>query len=100
MSIKELQLEQQPLEVKQLHARFLQLEQELIRQTPELPIALAEIHKQVQQHEELIHLLGDDDLALLHKNFEQFKQVVVFSKASKAATSKRKKLSDKDLDAI
>lgn len=99
MSIKDLQTDQHPIEVQQLQARFLQIEKNLVEMTPELPVALAEIHKQLQQHEELIHLLDDEDLMKLHMGFEKYKQIEVFTKAVKATKSK-KKLSDKELSDI
>lgn len=96
MSIKDLQTEQQPIEVKQLQARFLQIEQALVEATPELPHALAEIHKQLLQHEEFIHLLDDTDIAHYHQAFEQFKQHHLIQKTVKIG-KKTKKVSDQDL---
>jgi hypothetical protein len=96
MSIKELQTDQQPIEVQQLQARFMQIENELIVQTPDLPVALAEIHKQLQQQEELVHLLDDEDCQKLHKSFEIFKQFALIQKTAKT-NSKKKKLTENDL---
>lgn len=96
MSIKELQLEQQPIEVKQIHARFTQVEQALVTEFPGLPEALADIHKQLQSHEELIHIFSDEDIAVLHQAFEKYKQVSIVTKSIKKSSSK-KKLSNDDL---
>lgn len=100
MSIKDLQTDQQPIEVKHLQARFIQLEQELIAATPELPNALAEIHKQLQQHEELTHLLDDDDCKNLHQSFELFKQHKMIANVQKEIKKKGKKLSESQLNNI
>jgi hypothetical protein len=95
MSIKDLQIDQQPIEVQHLQARFIQLEKELVAATPDLPTALAEIHKQLQTHEELIHLLSDEDCQRLHRAFESYKQFSLINKTAKAG--KKKKISENDL---
>lgn len=98
MSIKELQTEQQPIEVQQLKALIIQISAELVVQTPGLPNALATIHKMVQEHEELIHILNDEDTKTIHLAFESYKRIKVFAdEAKKATKSKSKKLSDNDL---
>lgn len=99
MSIKDLQLEQQPIEVQHLIARMKQIEENLITETPGLPEALAEVHKHLQSHEELIHLMDENDIAILHKGFEKFKQIVVFQAAVKSV-GKKKKLSENQLSNI
>lgn len=98
MSIRELQTNQQPMEVQTLKARFLQIEAELINQTPLLPVALVDIHKNMLQHEELVHLLDDDDIALLHQAHEIHKKFALVAKEVKTVkTGNRKKVSDNDL---
>jgi len=97
MSIRELQTDQQPLEVQQLKARMLQIQDQLILKTPDLPVALADIHKNLLQHEELVHLLDDDDIALLHRTHELHKQYALIQKEAKTVSGRRKKLNDNDL---
>jgi len=97
MSIRELQVDQSPIEVQQLKARMLQIQDQLVLKTPELPIALADIHKNLLQHEELIHLLDDDDIRLLHQTHELHKQFAMIQKEAKSVSGRRKKLNDNDL---
>jgi len=96
MSIAELQAEQQPLEVQQLIQQFKLIEQELIKKTPGLSDALSTIHKMLQEHEELTNILGDEDIANLHKAHEAYKQVALLQKETKKLKG-NKKVSDEDL---
>jgi hypothetical protein len=98
MSIADLQLAQQPLEIQNLAQQFKIIEQELIQKTPGLPDALVAIHKMLLEHEELVNILDDDDIAMLHKAHESYKQVALIQKEEKKINSgKRKKLTDGDL---
>lgn len=96
MTILELQTAQQPLEVQQLAQQFQLIEQELIKKTPGLPDALVTIHKMLMEHEELANILDDNDIAMLHKAHESYKQVTLFQKEVKAV-KKNKKVTDDDL---
>lgn len=96
MSIAELQTAQQPLEVQQVAEQFKLIEQELIKKTPGLPEALVTIHKMLQEHEELTNILGDEDIANLHKAHEAYKQVSLIVREAKSI-KKNKKISDDDL---
>lgn len=94
-SILSLQLEQQPIEVKTLVSRMQQIEAELIVGTPSLPDALVHIHKMLLEHEELVHLLNDDDIMKLHKAHEQHKQFHLVNKEVKTnSKSKKVKIDD------
>lgn len=98
MSILELQEDQQPPEMQRLIARMHQIQENLTVQTSLLHEALADIHKNLAQHEELTNFLSDDDIAKLHKAFEIHKQFALIQKEEKKVSGKgRKKLSDKDL---
>lgn len=99
MSILALQAEQQPIEVQSLIARMQQVEQQLIEQTPQLPDALVHIHKMLLEHEELVHLLDDDDIMKLHRAHEMHKQFHLVQKEVKKV-GKNKKLSQSELDNI
>jgi len=99
MSILDLQAEQQPLEVQALHARMSQVQEQLLAQTPQLPDALVAIHKMLIEHEELVHLLDDDDIQKLHKAHEIHKQFHLVNKEVKKV-GKNKKLSNDDLNNI
>ncbi len=97
MSIRELQASQQPLEIQQLAIKFKEIENQLVQKTPELPMALVEIHKMLQEHEELTNILDDDDIMILHKAHELHKQFALIQKEEKKLSSrKNKKLSDSD----
>lgn len=96
MSILDLEIEQQPIEVQQLKSRMYQIQQNLLDNTPGLPEALADIHKNLLQHEELIHLLDDEDIHRIHAGFEKFKQFTLVQKEVKAV-KKNKKLTNEDL---
>lgn len=96
MSIAELQASQQPLEVQQLAEQFKIIEQELIKKTPGLPDALVTIHKMIQEHEELANILGDEEIAMLHKAHESYKQFSLIQKEEKKL-KKNKKVSEDDL---
>ena len=102
MSIIDLQTDQQPLETQMLKVRMMQIQEQLIQKTPELPNILFDIHKNLQEHEELIHLLDDEDIARVHQAFELHKQQYLLQKeiekAQKKGTGSRKKLSQTDLD--
>lgn len=98
MSIIELQSAQQSLEVQRLQARFKEIHTKLVDQTPGIVDAMVDIHKILQQHEELVHLLSDDDIAALHKAHETHKQVVLIQTTAKTTTGKgRNKLTDGQL---
>lgn len=98
MSIRDLQIDQQPIEVQILKTRFQQIEKELIETTPLLPVALVDIHKNLLQHEELVHLLDDDDLQILHQAHEKHKHFALIAKEVKVVKAgARKKLTEKDL---
>lgn len=99
MSILDLQAEQQPVEVQQLKARMQQIQSELTTKTPGLPEALADIHRILLSHEDLVHMLDDDDINKLHKAFELHKQVTMIQKETKKPSS-RKKLSNDDLASL
>lgn len=98
MSIKDLQVNQQPLNVQQLQVRFNDVATKLIDGTPGLPEALVDIHKNLMQNEHLVHLLDDDDIAVLHKAHEKYKQFILVQKEVKK--SKSKKLSNDDLSKL
>lgn len=95
MSILDLQEEQQPPEVQRLIARMDQIQGQLLEQTPLLHEALADIHKILHQHEELVHLMSDEDIAKLHQAFEKHKGVVLVQKEAKTA---KKKISKDELN--
>lgn len=97
MSIRDLEVQQQPLEIQQLHAQFKIIEQKLQDNTPGIVDAMIDIHKNLQTHEELVSLLDDDDIAMLHKAHEKHKQVVLVQQAQKKSNGK-KKLSSDDLN--
>jgi hypothetical protein len=98
MSIKELEVGQQPLEVQSLKARMIEIEKKLIDGTPGIVDAMVDIHKNLLDHEELILLLDDNDIAMLHKAHEKHKQFVLVQKEVKAVgKGGKKKLSDNDL---
>lgn len=96
MSIKELEVSQKPLEVQNLKARMIEIETKLIDGTPGIVDAMVDIHKNLLQHEELVHFLTDDDIATLHRAHEKHKQFhLVQAEVKKPST--KKKLSDSDL---
>lgn len=99
MTILELQAEQEPMEVQQLKAQFQLIAQKLQDKTPGIVDAMIEIHKNLQTHEELVVLLSDEDIAMLHKAHEGHKQIVLVQKAAKSVGSgKKKKLTSDDLN--
>jgi len=99
MSIADLQTAQQPYEVQLLKANMLKVQEELVTKTPGLQSALVTIHKILMEHEELVHLLDDDDIAHLHQAHELHKQVALVQKeAKKSKSNGRKKLNDNDLN--
>lgn len=96
MSILDLQLNQHPPEVAVLKERMQEIVNALLGQTPLLPTALVDIHKNLLLHEELVHLLDDDDIMHLHKAHEIHKQYVLVQKEAKKS-SKSKKVTENDL---
>ena len=95
MSILDLQMEQQPLEVKALRARMEQVQAELIAETPALPDALVAIHKMLLEHEELVNMLDDDDIQKLHKAHEHHKQFhLVNAEVKKVGKNKKVAISN------
>lgn len=97
MSIHDLQVDQQPLNVQQLQVRFNEVVAKLVDKTPGLPEALMDIHKNLQMNEHLVHLLSDDDITILHQGFEKYKQFVLVQKEVKKVGKSGKKLTDADL---
>lgn len=96
MSIRLLETLQKPMEVQMLKARMLEIERKLIDGTPGIVDAMIDVHKMTQQHEELVLLMSDEDIQLLHKAFEKHKGFVLVAKQAKEI-KKNKKLTDKDL---
>lgn len=94
MSIKDLEETQQPLEVQQLKAQFQIIAQKLVDGTPGIIEAMIDIHKNLQTHEELVNLLDDDDIQMLHKSHEKHKQFVLVAINEKQAKTKKKLTSD------
>lgn len=97
MSIKDLEVSQQPLEIQSLKARMIEVETKLIDGTPGIVDAMVDIHKNLQDHEELILLLDDNDIAMLHKAHEKHKQFVLVQKETKKVGKGGKKLTSDDL---
>lgn len=97
MSIRELETSQQPIEVQKLKARMVEIEQRMIDGTPGIVDAMIDIHKNLQEHEELVLLMNDDDIALLHKAHEKHKQFILVQKETKKVGKGGKKLSNDDL---
>ena len=97
MSIRELEVSQKPLEVQILKARMLEIETKLKDGTPGIVDAMVDIHKNLQSHEELVLLMTDDDIRLLHLAHEKHKQFVLVNKEVKKVGKGGKKLSDTDL---
>lgn len=97
MSILDLQAEQQPLEVQQLKARFQEVVKKLEDGTPGMMDAMIDIHKNLQTHEELVHLLDDDDIRKLHLAHEKHKGFVLVQQAAKSVKGGKKKLTSDDL---
>ncbi len=97
MSIRELEVSQQPIEVQKLKARMKEIEQRMIDGTPGIVDAMIDIHKNLQEHEELVLLMNDDDIALLHKAHEKHKQFILVQKETKKVGKGGKKLSNDDL---
>ena len=97
MSIRELEVSQKPLEVQQLKARMLEIQQKLIDETPGIVDAMIDIHKNLLQHEELIQFLSDDDIKLIHMAHEKHKQYHLIQKETKKVGKGGKKLTDNDL---
>lgn len=99
MSILSLQEGQQDPNLDRLVIRMKQVEEELVLRTPRLHDALADIHKNLAIHEELVHLMDDDDIAVLHKAHEIHKQYALIQKEEKKVSGKgRKKLSNDELN--
>jgi hypothetical protein len=97
MSIKDLEVSQKPLELQMLRARMIEIEQKLVDGTPGIVEAMVDIHKNLQEHEELIVFLSDDDIANLHKAHEKHKQYQLFQRETKKVGKGGKKLTDNDL---
>lgn len=98
MSIKDLEVSQQPLNIQTLRAKFLEVEQGLLQDTPGLVDAMIFIHKNLLEHEELVLLFDDNDIRTLHLAHEKHKQVHLIQKETKKLGKSRKKLSDTDLN--
>lgn len=94
MSIEELQSVQQPIEIQQLFAQIAEVKASLLGTNPNLGKALSEIHKMLLSHEELTHMVGDEDWKAIHSAMEKYKQVQVVTNATK---NSGKKISDKKL---
>lgn len=88
MSIRDLEASQKPLEVQQLQARMREIEKGLLNSTPNLTEAMIDIHKNLLQHEELVLLMDDDDIKILHQAHEKYKQFVMVSKEVKKSKKK------------
>jgi len=97
MSIRELEVSQKPLEVQQLKARMLEIQQKLIDETPGIIDACIDIHRNLQEHEELVNFLSDDDIQILHKAHEKHKQFHLVQKETKKVGKGGKKLTENDL---
>jgi hypothetical protein len=79
MSILTLQAEQQPLHIQTAVKQFQAVAVALLEASPGLSMALAELHKNMIEHEEIVQLLDDDDIQKLHKAHEAHKQVTMIT---------------------
>lgn len=75
-----------------IQGRLAEMSAKMLEQDPMLPVHLSAIHSALIQHEELVHLLSDDDIEKLVA--AQSKHIGVSlhqetTKASKATISKR-----------
>jgi hypothetical protein len=77
---------------------MLEIEKKLMDGTPGIVDAMVDVHKNLLEHEELVLLLDDNDIAMLHKAHEKHKQFVLVQKEQKnIGKGGKKKLSDNDL---
>lgn len=88
MSIRDLEVSQKPLEVQMLRARMIEIQQKMIDGTPGIVEAMIDIHKNLLQHEELVLLMDDDDIKLLHQAHEKHKQFAMIQKEVKKSKKK------------
>lgn len=65
----------------EVRGKIQQIQAALLQQDPLLPIHLGAIHKQLIKHEELVHLLSDEEITVLvagqkkHANVQLVKEV-------------------------
>lgn len=63
------------------------LEQQLLRNDPQLPTHLAAIHRNLMQYEELVHLLTDDQIHQLIKGQQVVTGAAIMAGATKSKAS-------------
>lgn len=84
MSLAELQASQQPPHIAKAIEQFQAIQLTLQEQRPGLAMELVELHKNMIEHEEIVHLMGDDEIRTLHLAHESHKQVVAVQVTGKA----------------
>lgn len=68
----------------------------LLAQDPELPTHLAAIHRALQMHEELVHILPDDQIQIYMAGMSKYKQIQIVEEATKARGPRKGKQSADD----
>jgi hypothetical protein len=77
--------------------RLGKVEEGMLRADPELPTHLKMIWKEMQQYEELAHLLTPEQIGVLTKGLQKYTAVQLVTEAPKRASSRGKKPSVDDL---
>lgn len=83
-----------------VHNRMLELEQAMLNKDPMMKNHLAEIHKHMIQHEEIVHLLSDEEIAKIMRAQQQQTGVALVHEVkpkSKTTQAKAAKLQMDDL---
>ena len=70
-----------------IKGRLDHIEKHLLMQDPLLPVHLGAIHTTLIQHEELVHLLSDDDIRKLVKGQEKHSGVQLVKEATTKKTA-------------
>jgi hypothetical protein len=82
-------------EADAIHQRIAELQEELDKASPNIATHLLKIHKDLAASPELLHILSEDEIAVIAKGLQVQSQVQIV--APKAKAPKREKLADLEI---
>jgi hypothetical protein len=82
-------------DAQEIHQRISELQAELDKASPGIATHLLRIHKDLAASPELLHILSEDEIAIIAKGLQVQSQVQIV--APKAKAPKREKLADLEI---
>lgn len=72
----------------EVREKLAQLEEALLEQTPNMPVLLRDIHRELKSDPDIVTLLSDEECAILVKGLKKQTSTEIATKAVKKSTKK------------